>query len=196
MKIDINKMMLDVKVKPELKLKPKAEPEPELFFDKAFNFRVSEYAQKNNLKVIRNLKDAIIERRKGTLCFSPREVDIMARGNMTLESEAMSLVLLEDFDYFLCEGIPEQEENVFSNRLRYNRGLLWFSANQDKKGSQLYDKCITVKEKLIQYFIDKSLPAWPEEIEGGFNEEFLHPEWMTSDEYYKLRRTKSCKVVD
>ncbi len=196
MKIDINKITFDVKVKPELKLKPKAEPEPEFVFDKAFNPKVSEYAKKSNLKVVSNLKDAIIERRKGTLCFSPREVDIMARGDMSLDDEAISLVLLEDLDYYLCEGIPEQEENVFSSRLRYNRGITWFSINQDKKGSELYDKCIAVKEKLIQYFINKSLPAWQEEIEHGFNEEFLHPEWMTSDEYYKLRKTKTCRVID
>lgn len=148
------------------------------------------YAESFHVKLALTLQQALELRQHGVAAITLREADIAARWKVNLDSKFIQDGIRK-FDGLLTEGLPGEKDNPFALREFYNRGV-----NFKKNGD--YDRADSNRRKIADQAMadalsklnSQDLPAWPEEIENGFNLELCKPEFMTWEQYREAAKTQ------
>lgn len=159
----------------------------------AYSLNAKRYAAKYGIKLALNMESALLERNKGEITMTIREVDISARLGIPLDKDFFHKAL-QAIGGMVVEGIPGEPDNPYYLRAFYNRGIKFKTANPHSRKSD-YDHASPAKQEradaamreILAKLETHKLTPWPEEIENGFPQELCKPEYMTWDQFYKAQ---------
>lgn len=140
-----------------------------------------------------HLKQALSLRSKGQRVLTVREADIAARCKLRLyEGSALDVSLINpSFTFFLTEGVVGDKNNGWELRRSYNAGLKWFKNVNSGKLKMIEGKILQARNRIdeIKSLLSaQGLNFWLDEVDGGFKDEFLRPEYMTFEQYERARK--------
>lgn len=191
----------DVIVMPESLLSKEPEPKsthPKFVYDPAL-LTPTQLAEKGSIfdsavkyciefqvKVAQHLAEAMEFRADKQRVLSPREADIVTRGNVDLTNEFFWSSL-----FIMCGFLQEGELNFRFNpwelRTRYNNGLHWKQNLREKaNASQKLKGDSTIKE-IIRTLEAYKLPLYPIEKGMGVSRELCKPEFLSWEQYETYR---------
>lgn len=152
----------------------------EHLLSKPYIVRAIEYVERYGFQICKHLKEAIEGRNIGKKFLTIHEADIVLRNKIDLANQMLEYSLFK-FGGFLCEDNSFLSGGVFELRARWNKGVEW---RNTKRASNNESKRLVGDNMLLD--IESSLnklgfPLHAEEIQEGFDKEFLKPEYMTWD---------------
>lgn len=150
--------------------------------------RAANYVKKFDWTIAKSMKEALIARANRNKLMTVREADICLRKGTSLSNEFIINSLLGDFGTFIVED-DTGENDVYQQRLRYNKGIDWkfksrATASQDAK--EAGDKLLA---KIAQDLAANGLPLHADELDNGFPDELLRPEYHVHKPHRRAKET-------
>jgi hypothetical protein len=168
-----------------------ANPEQSQESKQPYTERARELAKLNGFEVTSTLKEAIEKRASGKRVVSPREADILLRANTAKDSIEFIVKAMRFPDSFITEDDEILSRKVFELRSRYNKGLEWKKSDNENRTQEQREKGSRLLVDILSELYNLSLPAHQEEMENGFETEFLKPEYLTWTQFTQKQQSLS-----
>lgn len=162
--------------------------------EKAFQNYGQQLAEEHDFKIVSTVKEAVEGRMNSEKVITLREADTLARKGIKPEGVVLAAMMSELGGYVLEDN--EGGDDIWFLRHRYNKGLEWKKNVRHLRGENDQIAGDNMIKGLIDSMMEKELPPWPEEYEHGFPIELTKPEYMTWDQYTKVRKKGRAKEVD
>jgi hypothetical protein len=148
---------------------------------------IREYIATTTYQIEQTVRLAIDARKAGRRALSLREADIATRSLLDLTVDGVIDFSLMN-DCFLVEGTVGAEDSPWELRRKYNTGLAWVRSRPAALRDDIaeIDRLSRLKVKMddiLAKLISAGLRAWRVEVDVGFNDDLLRPEWMTDAQY-------------